>query len=334
MLTWNVWGGTGDAWDALLMDLPDYCIYQCFGWGEFKRVSGWETLRLSANIHGQTVAMAQVLVRRFPLGVALAWVPGGPVGSAEVWNASFAHALRTALGTRHLYCRINSMSSQVGLTVQRLLSAGWCRPTSPLLSGKSVTIDLALPENEWLASIDSKHRYYVKKSSTTSIRWVNDGSKQSYEDFALLTRQLREDKSAALRETDIGMLDGMRRFLPGSVLLLVGYIDDQPITGCLTLIFSRKAHYAIASTVGEGRRVSAAYSMISELRGLLRERGVTHLDFGGVNPDAIGARGVNHFKKGFASEEISYLAEWEWATTSLLRKAASYLIKRRASAMS
>ena len=334
MLTWNVWDGTGDAWDALLMGFPDYCIYQCFGWGEFKLASGWEALRLSANIHGQTVAMAQVLVRRFPLGIALAWVPGGPVGSAEVWNASFAHALRTALGARHLYCRINSMNRQVELTVQRLLSAGWCRPTSPLLSGKSVMIDLVLSEEKWLASLDSKHRYYVKKSSATSIRWVDDGSKQSYEDFALLTRQLSKDKSTALRETDIGMLEGMCRFLPGSIHVLVGYIDDQPITGCLTLILGEKAHYAIASTVGEGRRVSAAYSMVSRLRGLLRARGVKYLDFGGVNPDVIGARGVDHFKKGFASEKVLYLAEWEWATTSLLRKAASYLIKRRSRAMS
>ena len=334
MLTWNVWDGTANAWDALLLGLPDYCVYQCFGWGEFKRGSGWEPWRLAANVDGQTVAMAQVLVRRFPLGVTLAWLAGGPVGSAEVWATSFTPALKTALSSRHLYCRINSMSSQVELTVQRLLSAGWCRPVSPLLSGKSVMIDLVLPEEEWLASLDSKHRYYVKKSSASSIRWVDDGSKQSYEDFALLTRQLREDKSAALKETDIEMLDGMRRFLPGSVHILVGYIDDQPITGCLTLILGEKAHYAIASTVGEGRRVSAAYSMVSRLRGLLRARGVKYLDFGGVNPDVIGARGVDHFKKGFASEKVLYLAEWEWATTSLLRKAASYLIKRRARAMS
>ena len=150
MLSWKLWEGAGDCWDALLMNFPDYCVYQGFGWGEHKGHFGWQPLRLTATQDGKTVAMAQALVRRFPLGVALAWVPGGPAGPLEAWGDSFAEALRAAFGVRHLYCRINSLAEQAEMDCQRLLSAGWTRPASPLLSGKSIQLDLALPEKDWL----------------------------------------------------------------------------------------------------------------------------------------------------------------------------------------
>ncbi len=334
MLSWKVWEGPGDSWDALLMDFPDYCVYQCFGWGEHKAHSGWKPCRLTATLNGKTVAMAQTLVRHFPLGVALAWVPGGPVGPAEAWGESFAEALRAALGVRHLYCRINSMREQAEEGCLRLLSTGWSRPVPPLLSGKSIQVDLVLPEKDWLASIDSKHRYYVKKSSAASISWVHGETDPLQKDFAWLTRQLRQDKKADLLETDAEMLVRLGSCLPGSVQILVGYLEGQPVTGCLTLVQREKAYYATAATVGLGRKVSAAYSMVAKLRGLLLARGVTHFDFGGINPGVHSASGVDHFKRGFGGREIQYLGEWDWATSSLLRYAANYLIKRRAGSMS
>jgi peptidoglycan pentaglycine glycine transferase (the first glycine) len=329
MLTWKLWKGPADAWDALLTGFPDHSVYQGFGWGEHKSGFGWEPWRLTASVDGRTVAMAQALVRRFPLGVALAWVPGGPVGPTEEWAAGFPQALRQATGSRHLYCRVNSISPHTDLAV-RALQSQWHRPASPLLSGKSLVLDLALPEGEWLASIDSKHRYYVKRSSSAPIRWIHGESAQLREDFALLTRQLRQEKTADLQEADMRLLDSLSTCLPGSAQILVGYLDGTPVSGCLTLIQREKAHYAMAATVGEGRSLSAAYSMIARLRTHLRECGVTHFDFGGISPQAAGARGVDHFKRGFRGQELQYLGEWDWATSSLLRKAAGYLIKRRA----
>ena len=334
MLKWKVWGGSGESWDALLMDLRDYCVYQYFGWGEHKANYGWKPCRLTATLNGETVSMAQVLVRHFPFGVTLAWVPGGPVGPAEAWGESFAKALRLALRVRHLYCRINSMGEQTEGESQRLQSSGWRRPVSALLSGRSILVDMSLSERDWLASIDSKHRYYVKRSSAAAISWVYGEANSLQKDFAWLTRQLRLDKRADLIETDPEMLVRMSSFLPGSVQILVGYLEGQPVTGCLILVQQEKAYYASAATVGLGRKVSAAYSMVAKLRGLLKAQRVTHFDFGGINPGVLGASGVDHFKRGFGGREIGYLGEWDWATSSLLRYTANYLIKRRAGSMS
>ena len=334
MLTWSAWTGSSASWDALVLGFPDHCLYQCFGWGEYKARYGWTPMRLVASEDGKTVALAQALIRQYPGKVALGWVPGGPVGSWQAFKDGFAMALKSELRVRHLYCRINSFAEKCDESLADASSRGWCRPTSLLLSGKSMEVDVALPQKSWLGSIDGKHRYYVKKSSSAPLAWMHGDNAILRKDFAMLTRQLSQAKNADLAETTVEMLDALSTCLPGSVLVLIGYFENLPVTGCLTLVLGGKAYYASAATVGEGRKLSAAYSMVAKLREILNQNGVAFFDFGGINPESNGASGVDHFKKGFGSRQINYVGEWDWASSFLLRWVANTLIQRRASAMS
>ena len=61
-----VWTWTHDrdasasSWNAALVRLADANVFQSHEWGEHKRASGWEPLRLVArDASGQTVGMAQ-----------------------------------------------------------------------------------------------------------------------------------------------------------------------------------------------------------------------------------------------------------------------------------
>lgn len=334
MLTWSAWTGSSASWDALVLGFPDHCVYQCFGWGEYKARYGWTPMRLVAIEDGKTVALAQALIRQYPGRVALGWVPGGPIGSWQAFEDGFAMSLKSELRVRHLYCRINSLAEKGDEGFADVPGRGWCRPTSPLLSGKSMEVDVALPQKSWLGSIDGKHRYYVKRSSSAPIAWLHGDNAILRKDFAMLTRQLSQAKNADLAETTVEMLDALSTCLPGSVLVLIGYFENVAVTGCLTLVHGGKASYASAATVGEGRRVSAAYSMVAKLREVLSQNGVVFFDFGGINPQSKSAVGVDHFKRGFGARQIDYAGEWDWATSFLLRRAANYLIKRRARAMS
>lgn len=311
------------------MQFPDYTIYQSYGWGEHRSHFGWIPHRLMATENGQTVAMAQVLARRFPLGVAVAWVPGGPVGLIEAWGEPFRAAIRRAVGVKHLYCRVNPNRKYAEKDFQAIRSIGWDRPHHPLLSGQSILLDIKLSDNDWLSSIDGKHRYYIKKSSGAGLNWAYGNTETLRRDLLTLTRRLSEEKGINFQENDTDSLERLGRSMSGAVHILVGYLDARPVTGCLVLMQGAKAHYAMAATVGRGRDVSAAYCMISNLRSIMREQKLLEFDFGGINPTSDKARGVDHFKRGFGDRSIRYLGEWDWATSSLLRFAANYLIKRR-----
>ena len=330
MLNWSIWQGNAAGWDASLMQFPDCTVYQCYGWGEHRRHSGWHPQRLVATEHGRTVAIAQVLVRRFPLGVALAWVPGGPVGQVEAWGAPFRAAIRQALGIRHLYCRLNSMREYADADAKAVLSAGWDRSRHPMLSGKSILLSLDEGEDDWLRSIDAKHRYYVRKSAGAALIWKHGNTAELRHDLEILTSRLSEEKGMDIRGRDAGALEILGGSMPGAVQILVGYLEGEPVTGCLVLVQHAKAHYEAAATVGRGRDVSAAYCMFARLREILREQKILQLDLGGINPESGKARGVDHFKTGFGGRPVRYLGEWDWAASPLLRFVANYMIKRRA----
>ncbi len=330
VLNWSIWQSDPAGWDAGLMQFPDSTVYQSHGWGEHRRRSGWHPQRLVATEHGQTVAVAQVLIRKFPLNVALAWVPSGPVGPVEAWGVPFRAAIREAIGVRQLYCRLNSLREYAETDAQAMLSAGWNRPRHPMLSGKSILLSLDEGEDDWLRSIDAKHRYYVRKSAGAALTWKHGNTAALRRDLETLTRKLSEEKSMDLHGRDAGALEILGSSMPGAVQILVGYLDGEPVTGCLVLVHNTKAHYEAAATVGRGRDVSAAYCMFARLRGILREQKILQLDFGGINPESDKARGVDHFKSGFGGRPVRYLGEWDWAASPLLRFAANYMIKRRA----
>ncbi len=333
MLKWAAWEGDTSGWDALLLQFPDHNFYQSYGWGEHKSYFGWHPYRLVAMDNNQTIAMAQVLVRRFPLGVSLAWVNGGPVGVPTAWGESLRTAIRAIAGTYQLYCRINPMREYSDEVSRLIRSAGWSAPTHCILSGRSILLDLKNPEKEWLSSITGKHRYYVKKANGAPLEWACGNTDALRRDLVTLTQNLIVEKGMDLPEWDAQTVEDLNAKLGDAVYILIGRMNAKPVTGCLVLIQGPVAYYLSAATLKGGRDVSAAYSMFSRVRGLLRERGIQVLDFGGINPASEAARGVDHFKRGFGGKEIRYLGEADWATSSVLRRVANYLIKRRTPGM-
>jgi len=329
MLSWGVWEGGAGSWDALLERFPDHSIFQSHGWGDHKSHFGWYPHRLVATGDNQPVALAQVLVRRFPLGVSLAWVNGGPVGRADTWGESLRAAVQRVAGTRHLYFRINPMRELCDGDVQAVRSGGWEVPTHRIGSGQTIVMKLDAADADWLKSITSKHRYYVKKSNGAPLKWDCGNSEALRRDMTALSQSLSVEKDLKLPEWDAPAMDDLNMRIGDAAYILVGYLNTKAVTGCLVLLNGATAHYLSAATLNEGREVSAAYSMFARLRGLLRDRGMRVLDFGGINPASEAARGVDHFKRGFGGREIRYLGEWDWATSPLLRRAANYLIKRR-----
>jgi hypothetical protein len=304
-------------------------VYHTFAWGELKRHAGWIVVRLIGEARGEPLALAQILIRRLPLGVAVAWVPGGPLGPPQAWSASLGTGLRTALDVNALYLRINSMQTEDEAASASLRRAGWRRPRHAMVSGQSVLLPLEDDHDAWLRSIDQKHRYYVRRSSAAGLSWAHGHEEHLRNDLAALLSALREEKRVPVETIPSAGLELLENATPGTVAIVVGYLDGAPVTGCLALVHRASAWYIAAATNGQGRQASAAYAMLAELRCVLRARGVRVLDFGGIDPASASARGVDHFKLGFGGDRVRYLGEWHWATSSLVRYAMDELIHRR-----
>lgn len=327
VLSWNVWQGDAEGWDGQLIQFPDHHVFQSYGWGEHKCHVGWTPHRLTAAENGRAVAMAQVLVRQFPLGVALAWVNGGPVGSVEAWGEPFRAAITQAAGAGRLYCRVNVMRELGGQDADQMISTGWLRPEAPILSGRSLAYPLTDSETAREARASSNWRHNLRRSS--KYRHVVDVWHAPDPDEILAVYEAMQSHKKLEEQVSRPALISILKSL-GEQCIVVRCDDAQGRLLALrgALLLGDKAWDTFAAATPEARKVYASHATFWELMKQCALRGAQWYDMGGVDP--IGNKGVYDFKKGTGASELLYLGEWEWATSSVLRRAANYLIKRRA----
>ena len=75
--------------------------------------------------------------------------------------------------------------------------------------------------------------------------------------------------------------------------------------------------------------LNEAYAMLENLLMLLKDKGITSFDFGGIDPISKLAAGVNHFKEGFGGQVIEHQGEWECSKSEALRIAMNLGIKAK-----
>lgn len=320
-------------WDRGLLRARDYAVFQSYGWGEFKRASGWRPLRFVARDRSGCVgAMVQFLLRKGPLGFGITWSPGGPVMQFEeaqrvIDLGSLLHTIRRQAPV--LLARFDTYVPSEPDLVESF-SRTLRRPSAPLSSGRSLVVDISSGEQSFVAGMTSKHRYYFRKAAAAGLRWEIGATDRNIAALAELHRGMSEAKSLKAAPMDQAHYTRLREQLGVSgITIVTGYAEDRPVTSCLTLDFGSKSFYFVAASNAEGRKISAAYAMVPQLIATLHEKGITHFDFGGVAPESPEARGVDHFKNGFGGVPVAYLGEWEWASVPFLAPAVGLLMRYR-----
>ena len=113
-------------WNDFVVKTPAFALMQSYEWGEFKERLGWKVIRLAAFQQGQITGVAQLLIRRAPLGLfSMGYVPRGPLVNWEDKAAATALLERlheVARQHRVLFVRIEPPvphSPQAHLTLQQ-----------------------------------------------------------------------------------------------------------------------------------------------------------------------------------------------------------------------
>jgi lipid II:glycine glycyltransferase (peptidoglycan interpeptide bridge formation enzyme) len=212
-----------------------------------------------------------------------------------------------------VYVRFQSQG-QTQPELSYYLSRACRRPTFRINSGFTTWIDLSTASADLISGMDGKHRYYTKKSRSFNIDWRCGADAELIRDLVELNREVVARKGVNWIATTEAEVQRMTAAVGNGALILVGYVDGKPAAACLALIFGRSAFYMIAASNEIGHKCHASYGLIERLWAELQARGVTNLDFGGLDPFVPGAAGVNHFKLGFGGPIVEYLGEWEWAS--------------------
>ncbi len=289
------------TWETFLREHPNAHILQTAAWGEVKAAFGWRVARVVVGAVG-----AQVLFRPLPLGLSVAYVPKGPVGSPEGWKALWPALDALCRQERAVFLKVEPDVWEGEAAAAP--PPGFRAAVHAVQPRRTLVVSLRGREEDLLARMKQKTRYNIRLAARKGVTvrpWDN------VEAFYALLRE-----TGARDGFGVHSLAYYRRvyeaFHPrGEAALLVAEYQGEPLAALMVLARGSRAWYFYGASTGRHRNRMPTYLLQWETMRWAKARGCAEYDLWGV-PDADqevletqfaqrrdGLWGVYRFKRGF-----------------------------------
>ncbi len=293
-------------WKKFLRQFPDAHLLQTSEWGELKSAFGWEAVHL---IQGAR-AGAQILFRRLPFGLTIAYLPK-PVLGDEVFSAQsdFWDELDLICRRKKAICLTVEPDRWGDLAPSD--SAPWIRSRQNIQPPRTIVVGLRGTEEYILGRMKQKCRYNIRlaeKKGITIRVWTD---LQGFHRMLLATGQ-RDGFGVHSREYYQRAYD---LFHPGDRCeLFVAEFEGKALAALMVFVHGKRAWYVYGASSDEERNRMPTYLLQWQAMRWARDHGCEQYDLWGV-PDQQeadleanfeqrqdGLWGVYRFKRGFGGE--------------------------------
>ncbi len=243
-------------------------------------------------------ALHAVMCDRAPL-----WFDGfGSVEHFEAFTAALAQEFPRRLGRKRRFIPEIETSPKV---TEIIKSKGFKPSTGKAY--QTIWVDLRADEEQIFASIKKNQRGAIKKAQKAdlSVDWDDEGAQLSW----LLKHYAADQK---LKKYDGASRHVIRalaatHMTSGKMLIARALVKGEAIAAIMIMCHGKSATYQIGWTSDQGRKTAAHPYLLWEAYKMLKARGITDFDLGGVNEDS--AAGVKKFKQamGGSLETLSGL---------------------------
>lgn len=338
---------SNSQWEEFLSSYPDAHILQTGAWGALKAEFGWQAAHLAFGPSGAPGAVgAQVLFRRLPLGLQIAYIPKGPVGNAVKepdpedggvasdqrpdWPGQFWRGVDDLCRQRNAVFLIvepdgwaNSSQDRQAVfdPIQPARSLpGFRLGTRSIQPPRSIRIDISGEETEILARMKQKTRYNLRLAQKKGVV-VHPSA--DLDNFYGLMMQTGERDAFGVHSL-VYYRRAYELFHPGGECeLLMAEYEGRPLAGLMVFAHGKRAWYFYGASSNEHRELMPTYLLQWEAIRWARQRGCTEYDLWGV-PDeeeavleanfethSSGLWGVYRFKRGFGGKLSRAYGPWE-----------------------
>lgn len=299
-------------------------ILQGWEWGEVKRPTGWQPLRVAVERDGKIVAAASILARRLPARLGcIFYSPRGPVvdmNDTEAWQALQKKVAELAKQKRAVFWKCDpDVKDDNELWHKALADAGF-KPTKQGEGFEGIQpryvfrLDISPTEEELLAACHQKTRYNIRLAGKKGVVIKENCPKEDLRPFYEILQTTAARDNFLIRP--YSYFEGFYDHLvpAGQAELFMAYLDDKPISGTLAFIMGDKAWYIYGASSNEHRNVMPNYLIQWTMIEWAKRHGCTMYDFRGV-PGDVGEDhplyGLVKFKRGFGGEYVKFIGEYD-----------------------
>jgi len=322
------------SWDELLQSYPDAHLLQTSSWAAFKQAFGWSAVRVRAE-H----CAAQILLRRLPLGLSIAYLPKGPLGTQwqELWPQV------DALCRQHhaIFLQVEpDLFEPLPDEVRTLWLAGFTPEEHTIQPRRTIIVDLTQDEDQLLAAMKQKTRYNIRLAQRHGVQVLTSAD---LEGFYRMMQTTAQRDGFALHSADY-YRRAFSIFEPqGRAVLLEAVLNQKPLAYLMAFLQHERAWYLYGASDDENRNLMPTYLLQWEAMRWAKANGAKTYDLWGI-PDEDEAVleeqftsrsdslwGVYRFKRGFGGQVLRSAPAFIWVYKPLLYKAYQMMQTRRRS---
>ena len=296
--------GTQDmnAWDTAHAQAAGP-LQQDWAYGSTMLVSGGTVIRAVIQADGQSLGLAQCVVRRFGNFGGVALCTRGPLWLSPLSGKDKAHAyrlLRQSLpvkGLRFMFDTPNEpISEDVGLSPFKRVMTGY----------STALLDLSPSMADLRAGLEKRFRHRVGGAEKSELTVHRVGTNVGQYRWLMDAEQLQRD-NRGLQGMPLHFVDAYiaSRKQPGhNVLTLRADIGRDRVAGMMFLLHGQAATYQIGWTSDAGRDAHAHNLLLYKGMEALKERGIRSLDMGGINTGR--SAGIARFKISTGAKVVTF----------------------------
>ncbi|QNO16134.1 peptidoglycan bridge formation glycyltransferase FemA/FemB family protein [Alkalicella caledoniensis] len=298
-------------------------LLQSVNWSKVKR-EDWRSRFFMVIDNEEIIGSFCVLIRKLPIiNKSFIYIPRGPVLKDtldfSVWKFIKDEIIKIGKAEDALFikidpqitdARVETFLKELGFQSKKDNEGfGGIQPASTTI------LDISNSDENILSNFSKGIRYNIKYPSKKGVTYINTGI-EGIEDFSKIMKQ------TAIRGefTTRNQIYYKRLFelLGEDVSLIIGYYDNKPITGGITVVYGNKSWALYGGASSEHRNLKAYHGLIWERILWSKSRGADSFDFHGIPVDRAEEScknskeyGIYQFKKSFGGDEYDFIGEFD-----------------------
>lgn len=290
---------------------------QSWEWGEFKRLSGVEVVRLGIFDRNRMTAAYQLTFHPIPrTSYWVGYFPKGPLP-----NRRMLETLRQAgLERKAVFVKLEpQVEKQDGEAAIRSLASDFdLRPGRTVFTPHTFLVDLTKSEEELLAAMSQKTRYNVRLAQRRGVTVQEDHSDAAFETYLRLTfatakRQgfYAHDETYHRKMWQVLHLTMRGAEREPMAHLLTATWKEQVLVVWMVFVFNRVLYYPYGASSDEYRELMASNLMMWEAIRFGKRVGCHTFDlWGSLGPDPDPKDpwyGFHRFKSGYGGQLVEFV---------------------------
>ena len=303
---------------------------QSYEWGELKKKTGWEPIRVIIEKDDKIVGAIQILKRKLPLmGKSIFYAPRGPVlnfNNEEHFRELMKKLKSIAKQHNAVFLKIDPDVAAEESHIENMLAQLGFKGQNRGKNFEGVQprfvfrLNIDMDEEELLASFESKTRYNIRLAQRKGVEIIRDCTREHLKEFYNILKVTAVRDNYLIRAYSY-YEDIWEHFIEnGSAKLFMAKYQDQYIAGAISFVFGDKTWYIYGASSNEHRNVMPNYAVQWEMIRWAQENGCKIYDFRGISGDLDPQNplyGLYRFKKGFNGELVEFIGEFDYLFSPL-----------------